>query len=294
MNTKSMTYELAIGDKTYSSWSLRGWLMFDKFNIPFRSKSARMYEPEFKALLAEFSPSKLVPAARLDGTVVWDTLALGEELATRHPDLGLWPTDPAARAFARSVSAEMHSGFFALRSECTMNLRRHYPSYSPSDAVKADVERADYLWSLAREKFGQSGPWLFGDYTLADVFYAPMATRIATYNLPCSDVAQAYVQAHLADPNFRRWRAMGLAQNYVQPGYDIDLPEGDWTGPVPLIAQAVDTGPSVNTACPYSGDPVTHYLEMDGRIVGFCNQFCRDKTVNDPEAWPAFMELLNS
>jgi glutathione S-transferase len=289
-----MTYELAIGDKTYSSWSLRGWLMFDKFDIPFAAKSAQMYQPSFTELLAEFAPARLVPAARFDVVVVWDTFAMGEELASRHPDIGFWPTDPSARGFARSLVAEMHSGFSALRTECTMNLRRHYPSFAPSKAVIADVERADKLWSLARRDFGQSGPWLLGEYTLADVFYAPLATRIATYNLPCSDVAQAYVDAHLTDPNFRRWRAMGLAQNYIQPGYDLDLPEGEWPGPKPLSATAVSNGPSVNENCPYSGDPVTHFLKFDGRVFGFCNAFCRDKTLYDPAAWPAFMAMAQS
>lgn len=289
-----MTYELAIGDKTYSSWSLRGWLMFEKFELPVLVKSARMYQPEFAALTKEFAPSRLVPAAKLDGAVVWDTLALGEELATRHPDKAMWPSDPAARAFARSVAAEMHSGFGAVRSQCTMNLRRHYPSFAPSDEVLADAARVDELWTLSREKFGQDGPWLFGQYSLADVFYAPMVTRFATYGFGCSDVAKAYIDTTLADTALRRWRSMGLAQNYIQPGYDLDLPEGEWIGPKPMAATAVANGPSENELCPYSGDPVTHYLETEGRIFGFCNEFCRDKTVNDPAAWPAFMALLKS
>jgi glutathione S-transferase len=235
----------------------------------------------------------LVPAAKLDGAVVWDTLALGEELATRHPSVNMWPSDPAARGFARSVAAEMHAGFHAVRTDCTMNLRRHYPSFEPSDAVLADAARVDELWTLSREKFGQTGPWLFGEYSLADVFYAPMVTRFATYGFEQSSVAREYINTTLADPAFRRWRAMGLAQNYIQPGYDMDLPEGDWIGPKPLAATGVDTGPSENETCPYSGDPVTHYLSLDGRTFGFCNAFCRDKTVNDAAAWPAFMALFD-
>ncbi|GLQ34998.1 glutathione S-transferase [Amylibacter marinus] len=287
-----MTYELAIGDRTYSSWSLRGWLLFAAFDLPVNVRAARMYSDEFKTLLMDFQPSRLVPAARLDGTVVWDTLAIAEELAQRHPDAGLWPSNPRARAMARAMSAEMHSGFADLRTDCTMNLRRHYPSFAPSDAVLANCARITDLWASARSEFGADGPWLFGKYSIADVFYAPAATRFATYDLPTDEIGSAYIDAHLNEPNFRRWRAMGLAENYVQPGYDIDLPEGEWTGPAPLSAQAVDDGSDVeNTHCPYSGDPVTHFFKIEGRVFGTCNAFCRDKTVADPAAWDQFMAI---
>jgi glutathione S-transferase len=286
-----MTYELAIGDRTYSSWSLRGWLLFSAFDLSVSVRSARMYSEEFKALCADFAPSRLVPAARLDGAVVWDTLAIAEELASRHPDLKLWPSDPAARAMARSIVAEMHSGFGALRTDCTMNLGRHYPSFEPSKEVLADCERIELLWDLARSTFGQNGPWLFGEYSIADVFYAPVATRFATYGLPRSKASEAYIQTHLAEPNFRRWRAMGAAQNYIQPGYDMDLPEADWIGPKPLPAVAVDGTDCENDVCPYSGKEVTHVLELDGRRFGFCKEFCRDKTIADAAAWDDFMAI---
>jgi glutathione S-transferase len=281
-----MTYELAIADKIYSSWSLRGWLLFEKFNIPFRQYTARMYQPEFTEMLAGFAPARLVPAMKYDGVVVHDTLAMAETLAERHPDKGMWPTDPAARAIARSVTAEMHSSFTALRANCTMNLRRNYPDYIAPKDVIADVERMTELWSHCRAHYGDSGPWLFGTYSIADAFFAPAASRFATYNLPQTNTAAQYVTAHLADPTFRRWRAMGFAQNYIQPGYDKDLPEGPWPGPTPLPAKPVGTGPSENQSCPYSGDPVTHFLELDTRTFGFCNAFCRDKTVADAQAWP--------
>ena len=289
-----MTYELAIGDRTYSSWSLRGWLLFAKFDLPVSVRSARMYSQGFKDLLADFAPARLVPAARLDGTVVWDTLAIAEELATRHPDKGFWPADPAARAYARGLSAEMHSGFVQLRTDCTMNLIRHYPDFQPSDAVKADCARIEQLLTHARETYGADGPWLFGEYSVADVFYAPAMTRFATFNLPRGKVLQDYINTHLADPTFRRWRAMGIAQNYVQPGYDLDLPEGEWQGPKALPAKAIDAGPSENATCPYSGKDNTHFMELDGRVFGFCNAFCRDKTVADAEAWDDFMAIYTA
>jgi len=286
-----MTYKLAIGDRTYSSWSLRGWLLFEKFNLPAKIHSARMYSDGFTNMLKDFAPARLVPAMKFDGIVVQDTIAMAETLAERHPDAGMWPSDPAARAMARNMVAEMHSSFTNLRTDCTMNLRRHYPDFKPSDAVLGDVARIEHLWGLARKKYGADGPWLFGQYTIADVFYAPVATRFATFNLPRNAVSDAYIQTHLNDPSFRRWRAMGLAENYIQPGYDNDLPEGAWPGPARLSAVAVDTGPSENANCPYSGDPVTDYLELDGHIFGFCNPFCRDKTVADAAAWDGFMEI---
>ena len=290
-HTAPMTYELAIGDRTYSSWSLRGWLLFEKFNLPVKVHSARMYSDDFTNMLKDFAPARLVPAMKFDGIVVQDTIAMAETLAERHPDAGMWPSNPAARALARNMVAEMHSSFTNLRTDCTMNLRRYYPNFKPSDAVLKDTARIEHLWALAREKFGTDGPWLFGTYSIADVFYAPVATRFATFNLPRNAVSDAYIQTHLTDPSFRRWRAMGLAENDIQPGYDHDLPEGAWPGPARLSATAVDTGPSENANCPYSGDPVTDYLELDGRIFGFCNPFCRDKTVADAAAWDRFMGI---
>lgn len=286
-----MTYELAIGDRTYSSWSLRGWLLFEKFNLPVKIHSARMHSKAFRDMLAQFPPAQMVPAMKYDDIVVQDTLAMAETLAERHPEAAMWPSDPAARALARGIVAEMHSSFTNLRTDCTMNLRRHYPEFEPAKGVLKDIARIQHLWGLARETYGQSGPWLFGEYTIADVFYAPMATRFATFNLPRDPVADAYITAHLADPAFRRWRAMGLAEDYIQPGYDKECAEGDWPGPTPLPAKATETGPAENTLCPYSQDPVTYFMELGGRTFGFCNAFCRDKTVIDPAAWPAFMEI---
>jgi len=286
-----MKYELAIADKTYSSWSLRGWLLFAKFDIPVTTHSARMKLPEFDEMLSNFQPARLVPAMKFDGTVVTDTIAMAETLAEQNPDANMWPRDPAARAMARSIVAEMHAGFGAMRNECPMNLQWNYPDFQATNAVLADAKRAEHLWAMARDSFGASGPWLFGDYSIADVFFAPLASRFATYNLPRNTATDAYINAHLEDEKFRQWRAMGFAQNYIQPGYDKELPSGDWPGPAPLLAKAVANGPSENSKCPYSGKPVTDYLELDGRIFGFCNPFCRDKTIADPEAWPNFIKI---
>lgn len=284
-----MTYELAIGDRTYSSWSLRGWLLFSKFDIPVSVRTARMYSQGFKDLLSEFAPARLVPAAKIDGYVVYDTLAMAETLADNH--VNMWPSDPAARAMARSISAEMHSGFSHLRTDCTMNLRHCYPDFQASDAVLADCARIEQLWNLARSEFGADGPWLFGEYSIADVMYAPVATRFATYNLPRNAVSDAYIAAHLADQNFRQWRACGLAENYVQPGYDLELTPAAWPGPAPLATGPAD-GSALNETCPFSGNPVSHFLSVEGKTYGTCNSFCRDKAMVDPEAWPQFMDMM--
>lgn len=287
-----MTYDLAIGDRSYSSWSLRGWLLFEKFGLPVKCHTGILYTDDLTRLLSEFTPARLVPVMRTpDGDVVGDTLAMAETLAERHPEARLWPEDPAARAMARWMCAEMHSGFNALRGDCAMNLRLSYRDSAPRQEVLDDLARIEVLWARARGRFGAGGPWLFGRYTAADAFFAPVATRIATYNLPVSADAMTYVAAHLADPSFRRWRAMGLAENLVQPSYAKPYDERPWPGPAPMTAIPAD-GPSENADCPYSGKPATHSLRLNGKVWGFCNAFCRDKTLHDPEAWPAFMAMI--
>lgn len=288
-------YPLAIGDRAYSSWSLRGWLLFDAFGISVATRKARLYSDELPALLADFAPARTVPAARMpEGTVVMESLAIAEELASRHPRAGIWPEEPRARAVARVLAAEMHAGFAPLRSHCPMNLRVSYTDCAPPPPVLADLARLEQIWAWARAETGATGPWLCGPYSAADAFFAPVAGRIAGHNLPVGKAAMAYVQAHLAHPSFRRWRAMGMADGPDQPFYARDWPRRPWPGPEPLAARAVDGAQAENTACPYSGQPVTHVLELDGRRFGFCNAFCRDKTVADPEAWPPFMALYRS
>ena len=230
-----MRYTLVIGDRSYSSWSLRGWLMFARFGLPVTVQTARLYSPEITKVLADFGIARTVPALRVvegdEDFVLWDTYAIAETLAERHPDRGLWPADPGARAMARTVAAEMHASFQPLREACPMNLRRAYLGFEPSPAVLASLLRIEALWSAARAAAGGDGPWLLGAYSLADVFFAPVAARIATYGLPTGAEGAAYVAAHLADAAFLDWRAEGLADPFVQPDYDLDLPERPWPGP---------------------------------------------------------------
>ena len=287
-----MTYDLVIGDRAYSSWSLRGWLLFDAFGLPLETHRARLYSNELPDLLKSYFPAKTAPTMRTpDGVVVSETIAIAEELASRHPDAGIWPRQAKARAAARVLAAEMHAGFGALRSYCPMNLRVSYQDCSPPAEVLADLARLELIWDWTRDQTG-SQIWLCGDYSAADAFFAPVAGRIAGYNLPVSPRAQAYVQAHLAHPSFRKWRAMGMVDGADQEYYRRDYPLRPWPGPAPLPARPLDGIESENTVCPYSGEPVSHVLELGGRRFGFCNTFCRDKTVADPQAWPKFMALV--
>lgn len=228
-----MSYRLIIGDPAYSSWSLRGWLLFRKFGLNADQELVDFSTGTVAEQVSAAQPARTVPTVVTpEGTPVWDSLAIAEELASRHPDAGLWPTDPAARATARSMAAEMHSGFGALRDACPMNLRLAYANFQPSEAILADVARLEVIWAFARERFGADGPWLCGTYSAADAFFAPVAARIATYGLPVGPVAQTYVTAQLEDEAFREWRRWGLTTGATLPWYAMDtLETKDWPGP---------------------------------------------------------------
>ena len=224
-----MTYQLYIGDRTFSSWSLRGWLMLEKFNLSHDVNMVGLYSGSMQADLAHLRPARTVPVLQTSaGHVVTDSLAMAETLVEENPKVNLYPFDPAARALARSITAEMHSGFGALRSACPMMLAYCYEGFKVSDSVRIDLTRIQDLWTLARTRHGAGGPWLFGEYSLADVFYAPVAMRITTYDLPVSDDAREYVNAHLNDPALISWRAEGLKDSYDPWPYPSDLKRKPW------------------------------------------------------------------
>ncbi|MEM1236722.1 MAG: glutathione S-transferase [Pseudomonadota bacterium] len=287
-----MTYSLYLGDRSYSSWSLRAWLICDVFGLPVSSHYIDFHAATVAEQLAELSPARTVPTLKTpEGAVISESLAIAEELATRFPDASLWPSNPKARAIARGLASEMHAGFAALRTDCPMNLRAAYKNVTASEEVIADLRRIELIWKAAQDATG--GPWLCGQYSIADAFYAPVAMRIAGYGLPVNDEARAYVEQHLNHLPFRRWRAMGLVQGDTLPWYRRKYDLVGWPGPKPLAAKAIAGGDKcINTLCPYSGDPVEDFLEIDGKVYGFCNPFCRDKTVADPEAWPDFISIL--
>lgn len=224
-----MTYDLYIGDRTFSSWSLRGWLMMEKFNLPYRAHLVGLYSGTMAADLAALAPARLVPAMRTpEGMVVGESLAMAETLAERHPDAGMWPADPAARAAARWLCAEMCAGFSALRGSCAMQLQHVIQGFVVTPEVQADLARIEVLWDHARAQRTKDGPWLFGDYSLADAFFAPVVARIIGYELPVSEDAKAYCVTTLNDPAFKAWRAEGLKVTYDPFPYDIGGPTREW------------------------------------------------------------------
>ncbi len=290
-----MTYKLFIGDYAYSSWSLRGWLLFRTLGL-----KPDIHLVDFNAgavfeQMPEVAPARTVPTMQTpEGTVVWDSLAMAEELHDRHPEGDLWPTDPTARGLGRALAAEMHSGFSALRSECPMNLRTSYRNVSLSEATRTDIARIETIWSHARSKFADRGPWLLGTWSIADIAFAPVAARFAGYDVTLSDVAQAYVYTHLSDTMFRQWRSMALVTGDTLPWYAKPFDTKPWPGPAPFFAKPVETGPAVNTTCPFTGGKPGYFLEYDGRVYGFENRICRDETAHDPAAWPSFMQLTRT
>jgi glutathione S-transferase len=207
-----MTYELVIGDKNISSWSLRPWLAMKQAGIPFRETSVRLRTPDTKVQILRHSPAGKVPVLLAEGQVIWDSLAILEFLAEAHPQAGLWPQRREVRAHARCVAAEMHAGFQALREHCPMDLVRRLPKASLPDPVKADVRRIVDLWRDCRSRYGAGGAFLFGAFSAADAMYAPVASRFRTYlpDLgPYGDdgTAQAYVATIFAVPAMAEWEA---------------------------------------------------------------------------------------
>jgi len=203
--------QLYIGNKNYSSWSLRPWLLMKSIGVDFEERRLRLDGAEsspFKTTLLAIAPTGRVPLLVDDGFAVWDSLAIAEYVAERFPDRGAWPADPRARARARSLCAEMHSGFGALREHCPMNIEASMPEVGArlvreQPAVVADLRRIDAMW---REQLATSGgPFLFGRFGAADAYYAPVCARIATYSLPAGAEAHAYVERVLALPAMRAW-----------------------------------------------------------------------------------------
>jgi len=215
-----MALRLILGNKNYSSWSLRPYLALAHHKIPFEEIVIPLYEGDYKQQILRYSPAGKVPAL-VDGEVaVWESLAILDYLAEKFPRLKLWPEEPAARAHARAISAEMHAGFAALRQACPMNLKRVPRPIALSPAVQADVARVTEIWSDARARFGKGGKFLYGEFSAADCMYAPVATRFYNYAVPVDLVASAYVDAIHALPAFVAWREAGLKEPWAMKKYD--------------------------------------------------------------------------
>jgi glutathione S-transferase len=214
---------LVIGNKNYSSWSLRAWLFLRHTGATFREIRIGLDEPDTRERIAQYSPAGRVPVL-IDGELtVWDSLAICEYLHEKFPAAGGWPAAAAARAQARAVSAEMHSGFQALRNEMPMNIRARR-RVSASAAATADIARVVASWESCRERHGAGGPFLFGRFSIADAMYAPVVFRFRTYGVPLGGAAAAYAEALLADAAVREWTAAALAETEVVPSDEAGTP----------------------------------------------------------------------
>ena len=203
-------YTLVIGDKNYSSWSLRPWLALKACGVPFEEERIRLRQADSKAEIFRHSPSGKVPVLKTDIGVVFDSLAILEYLAEQHPAAKLWPESREARAAARSISAEMHAGFQALRNDMPMDLISRLPMPEMNEVLDNNIRRVVEVWRDTRERFGKDGPFLFGTFTNADAMYAPVATRFRTYGVPLADfgddgTAAAYVDTVYAMPDMAEW-----------------------------------------------------------------------------------------
>lgn len=207
--------KLILGNKTYSSWSLRGWLAARLAGIDFEEVVIFLYKPDTRAEILKHSPAGKVPTLVVDGEPVWDSLAIAEYLAETRPDKGLWPADPAARRLARCVTAEMHAGFQALRKTLPMDLSRRAPKESLAPEVQADIDRIQAIWRDSRRRFGASGGFLFGKATIADAFYAPVVTRFRSYEVALDEVAEAYCRTVTEWPLMQEWAAAAAEETEV-------------------------------------------------------------------------------
>ncbi len=219
-----MALQLIIGNKNYSSWSLRPWIAMRSAGIEFTEQVISLDDPDFKRTVHAISPAGKVPALADDGANVWESLAILEYLAEKFPAAGLWPSDPAARAHARAIAAEMHAGFVALRRECPMNFWRPVKARALSPEAKANVERIDAMWTDARRRFGAGGPFLFGRFGAADAMYAPVVARFSTYAIEVGPEARAFMAAVIALPAWQEWQAAALEEPWVLPADEPDWP----------------------------------------------------------------------
>lgn len=207
-----MSLKLVIGDKNYSSWSLRAALAMDLTGVPYEEIKVRLYQPDSRSQLLVHAPTGKVPVLLTEEGSVWDSLAIAEYLAERFPEAHLWPRGQYARALARSVCAEMHSGFMALRSHMSMDLSRDQALTEIPAEAQADIQRVCRLWADCRQRFGQDGPFLFGHVTIADAFFAPVAARLRSYRVVLPAEAADYVDTVYQWPAFQRWYQAGLQE----------------------------------------------------------------------------------
>jgi glutathione S-transferase len=240
-------YDLYIGNKNYSSWSLRAWLLMSELHIPFHERVVPFRGADNWARFRRFSPTGKVPALvvtsgkKAEEVVIWDTLAITEYLAERHP--GVWPEDPGARAWARCAAAEMHAGFASLRQHCSMNCGIRVRLHAFGPALQRELVRLDELWDQGLNRFG--GPFLAGaEFTAVDAFYAPVAFRVQTYGLDLVDQAKVYADRLLGLAGMKSWYEAGLRETWRD-----ELHEREWPQ-VGTLVEDLRTGPGALTSWP--------------------------------------------
>ena len=219
-----MGLTLFIGNKNYSSWSMRPWIAMKVAGIPFQEELISLDAPDFKARMTKVSGTGKVPAL-VDGEIhIWESLAILDYLAESFPEANLWPADPKARAHARAIAAEMHAGFVPLRRHCPMNMWRppHERALTPEAA--ADVRRIEFIWTDCRTRFGGGGPFLFGGFGAADAMYAPVVSRFQTYGIDIGPIARAYMNSVQGLPPWHEWQSAAIKEPWVLPQNEVDWP----------------------------------------------------------------------
>ena len=206
-------FTIVIGNRNYSSWSLRGWIALSHCGVEFDEVEILLRKPATRAQILAHSPAGKVPVLIDGGRAIWDSLAIGEYLAGEFPDAGLWPEDPEARSHARAVSAEMHSGFADMRRDMPMNCRASLPGKGATQGALTDLARIEAMWNDCRERFGGGGDFLFGEFTIADAMYAPVASRLMPYRPKIGPIAKVYVEAVHGLPAMAKWIAAARAES---------------------------------------------------------------------------------
>ena len=205
--------KLLVGNKNYSSWSLRPWILLRHFNIPVEEQYVSLNDPDFAKVVGRYSPALRVPVLVDDGFAVWDSIAICEYVAERHPELAIWPRERRDRAIARSISAEMHSGFNAFRAHWPMNIRASLPGHPPQGVAAREFESICAIWTIALER--SRGPFLFGEFSAADAMYAPVVSRFVTYHATLPPALLAYRDRLLATDAMQEWTAASLAESEI-------------------------------------------------------------------------------
>ncbi|WP_392534152.1 glutathione S-transferase family protein [Nostoc sp. C117] len=212
---------LVIGNKNYSSWSLRPWLAMKQFGLEFKEIRIPLYSSNSSSKIRQYSPSGKVPVLLHDNQTVWDSLAICEYLAETFPTSQWWPENKIVRAFARSITAEMHSGFQNLRQNMPMNCRTKYPGKGLVSGVQQDIDRVTSIWKESRQNFGVNGNFLFGNFTIADAFFAPVVLRFVAYDVQLDTVSKDYVDAVLALTAMQEWINEGKSETEILPQFEF-------------------------------------------------------------------------